>query len=274
MTTPLFLLAALLVPAVVPGSANPVPRAADAAGVPLVQHTCAPWGLRADEQAPAPKAETGPAVTGRVTFEGPLPEVPPLPATTEQQKGCCPDGGAVPLTDPTLVVDAKGGIANVVVTIEVDGVTAEPAEKPVVVDQKRCVFEPHVAVMHAGSKVEFVNSDTVSHNVRASSLKNDSFNWVMTPGGKEDVVFQKSDRVEIRCDYHPWMSMILYVTDTPYHAVTATDGTFSIRGLKPGTYKAKLWHEKLGRKDVEIVVQDDGSCAPVAVQMAPKKKKS
>jgi len=95
----------------------------------------------------------------------------------------------------------------------------------------------------------------------------------MTPGGKEEVAFAKADRVVIGCDYHPWMSMIVFVTDTPHHAVTAADGTFAIRGLKAGTYKAKLWHEKLGRAEAEVVVRDDGTCVPLEIKMAEKKKK-
>lgn len=222
---------------------------------------------------PAPTAAT-PRVTGRVVFEGVAPERKDLPATPDQQKGCCPDGAGVALADPTFVVDAKGGLANVVVTVEVEGQKAEPAKEPLVIDQKRCVYEPHVAVLHAGSKVRFLNSDSVSHNVRASSLKNDSFNWVMIPGGKEEVEFAKADRVIVGCDYHPWMSMVVYVTDTPFHAVTAADGTFAIQGLAPGKYKAKLWHEKLGRVEAEVVVNPDGTAAPLEVKMAEKKKKT
>lgn len=238
-------------------------------GLLAVLFALAPAALDAAPQAVAPPR----GVTGRVVFEGTPPGLKDLPAKPEQQKGCCPDGENVVLADPSLLVDPKGGIANVVVTIEVEGAKAEPAKEPLVIDQKRCVFEPHVAVLHAGSKVRFLNSDGVTHNVRASSLKNDSFNWVMTPGGKEEVVFAKPDRVAIGCDYHPWMSMIVFVTDTPYHAITAADGTFAIPGLKPGTYKAKLWHEKLGRSEVEVVVKEDGSAAPVEVKMAEKKKK-
>jgi len=218
-------------------------------------------------------APLAPAITGRIAFEGTPPMPKDLPATPEQQKGCCPDGSAVPLGDPTLQIDAKGGLANAVITIDVAGAKVEPSKEPLVIDQKRCVFEPHVAVLHAGSTVQFMNSDSVTHNVRASSLKNDSFNWVMVPGGKESVVFAKPDRVMIGCDYHPWMSMIVFVTETPHYAVSAKDGTFSIPGLKAGTYKAKVWHEKLGRQEIEVVVKDDGSSAPVEVKMAEKKRK-
>lgn len=216
----------------------------------------------------------GATITGRVVFEGAPPAAKVLPHQPKQVEGCCPDGKLPVLTDPTLLIDEKGNLANVVVTVEVEGTKIEPAKEPLVIDQKGCVFEPHVVVLPAGSKVRFVNSDTVTHNVRASSLKNDSFNWVMTPGQKEEVALAKADRVMIGCDYHPWMSMIVFVTDTPFHAVSAKDGTFSVAGLKPGTYKVKLWHERLGRGESQVVVKDDGSSEPIEVKMAEKKKKT
>jgi plastocyanin len=223
--------------------------------------------------APLAAAADG-TVTGKVLFEGKRPEPKLLPGTPEQTKGCCPEGKNVNLVDPRLLVGEQGGIANVVVTIEVPGAKAEPPKEPLVVDQRACVFEPHVVVLHAGATVRFLNSDAVSHNVRANSMKNEAFNRTLAPGGKEDVVLDKPDKVMIGCDYHPWMSMVIFVTDTPFHAVTAADGTFSIPGLKPGTYKAKLWHETLGRAEADVVVKDDGSCAPLEVRMAERKKKT
>jgi len=223
--------------------------------------------------APAATAAGG-TVKGRVVFDGARPEAKVMKHEPKQVEGCCPDGKMPVLTDPTLLIDEKGHIANVVVTIEVEGAAVEPAKEPLVIDQKGCVFEPHVVVLPAGSKVRFVNSDTVTHNVRASSLKNDAFNWVMTPGQKEEVALAKADRVMIGCDYHPWMSMIVFVTDTPYHAISAKDGSFSVAGLKPGTYKVKLWHERLGRGESQVVVKEDGTSEPVEIKMAEKKKKT
>ncbi len=214
-----------------------------------------------------------PTVTGRVVFDGKRPETKLLPGTPEQTKGCCPDGKSVDLADPRLLIDEKGGLANVVVTVEVEGQKAEPSKDPLVIDQKACIFDPHVAVLHAGGTVRFLNSDKVTHNVRAFSMRNEAFNNVMAPGGKDDIVLEKPDKVTITCDYHPWMSMVIFVTDTPFHAVTKPDGTFSIAGLKPGTHKVKLWHELLGRAEAEVVIQPDGSSAPLEVRMAEKKKK-
>lgn len=219
------------------------------------------------------KTPAKPAVTGRVVFDGKRPERKVLPSTPEQTKGCCPADKSVDAQDPKLLIDEKGGIANVLVTVQVPDVKCEPSKTPVVVDQRSCVFEPHCAIVPAGSKVVFKNSDTVNHNVRVTSLKNDSSNDTVAPGAQKEYVFANVDKVTIGCDFHPWMSSVLMVVDTPYAALTKADGSFALEGLKPGTYKVKVWHEVLGRGDAEVVVKDDGTCAPVEIKLAEKKAK-
>jgi Carboxypeptidase regulatory-like domain len=44
------------------------------------------------------------------------------------------------------------------------------------------------------------------------------------------------------------------VLDHPYYAVTSTDGTFSLKGLPPGTYTIEAWHEKLGTQTQTVTV--------------------
>lgn len=209
---------------------------------------------------------------GKVTFDGKKPEVKPLTITEEQAKGCCPPGKHVDSKDPTLLIGAGDGIANVVVTVEVEGAKATPGE-PMHVDQKECVFEPHVQVVPVGGKVVFLNSDQVSHNVHTYASKNDSMNKTIAPGGKEEQTLAKGEKIEIKCDIHPWMSSWIFVTDTPHYAITKEDGSFEIKGLKPGTYKAELWHEKLGKGKGEIVVKEDGTSDMVEFKMGEKKKK-
>lgn len=211
-------------------------------------------------------------VTGTVKFDGKAPETKPLVITEEKAKGCCPSGVTMDTTDPTLVISKDGGIANVVITVDVPGAKVEPAAEPLEIDQKMCRFEPHVRVLPAGGKVVFLNSDEVSHNVHTYATKNDSFNKTIAPGSKEEQLLAKGDKITVKCDIHDWMSAVVFVTDTPFHAVTKDDGTFEIAGLKPGKYKAELWHEKLGKEKAEIVVKDDGTCDPVEVKMGEKKK--
>jgi len=225
-----------------------------------------------DDKPPATKPAAL-VVRGTVLFDGKRPAPRTLPATPEQAKGCCPDDKAVDVTDPRLVIDEKNGIANVLVTIQVADVKAEPAKTAIVIDQKACVFEPHCTIVPAGSKVVFKNSDSVNHNVHVYSQRNDSSNITMAPGTEKEYVFENADKITVGCDYHPWMSTLLLVVDTPFAALTKPDGTFAIAGLKPGKYKVKFWHETLGRADAELEVAADGSSTPLAAKMAEPKKK-
>jgi plastocyanin len=219
---------------------------------------------------PAPKA----AFTGHVLFDGDVPVSPPLPSTPEQTKGCCPGDKTVNVTDPSLIVDAKTkALANVLVVVEVPGAKVEKPTTQYVLDQRACVFEPHCLIVPAGATVVLKNSDPVAHNVHVYSARNDGSNNTIAPGAQAEVTFARADKIKIGCDYHPWMSSMLFVVDTPYCALTKDDGSFKIQGLPPGTYKVKLWHESLGRAEAEVVVKDDGSSAPLEVKMAPRKKK-
>ena len=211
-------------------------------------------------------------VKGTVKYEGKAPEMKPLAITDEKAKGCCPAGATMNTTDPTLLVSKDGGIANVVITIDVPGSKVEVPAEALHIDQKMCRFEPHVRVLPEGGKVVFLNSDQVSHNVHTYATKNDPFNKTIAPGSKEEQVLAKGDKITVKCDIHDWMSAVVFVTDTPFYAVTAEDGTFSIAGLKPGKYKAELWHEKLGKEKAEVVVKDDGTCEPLDIKMGEKKK--
>jgi hypothetical protein len=47
------------------------------------------------------------------------------------------------------------------------------------------------------------------------------------------------------------------VTENPFHARTGADGRFEIRGVPPGRWTLRIWHEELGDRTVEIDVRPD-----------------
>lgn len=218
------------------------------------------------------------AVTGKVSgvvrFDGERPATRTLEISEEKAKGCTEHGKELDKTDWSLVISKDLGIKNVVVSIAVPDAKVKLPEKPIALDQIACVFEPHVILLPVGATVEYLNSDKISHNVRTLARKHETINKTVAPGGKEtQVLDQGADKIEVKCDMHPWMNAWLFVTDTPYAAVSDAEGAFAIPGLPPGEYKLTFWHERLPKAEATVTVRPDGSSDPVQVKLAEKKKK-
>ena len=99
---------------------------------------------------------------------------------------CAKDG---PLLDERLVVDgATKGVKNVLVYIPKPTSVSDEAKKayaatPILFDQEKCVFVPHVLGIMAGTPVTLKSSDPVNHNINAR-LKQGAFNQLLAPQGK------------------------------------------------------------------------------------------
>ena len=44
------------------------------------------------------------------------------------------------------------------------------------------------------------------------------------------------------------------MTENPHHALSSPDGRFEIRDVPPGTWTLRVWHERLGERQVEVDV--------------------
>jgi len=60
--------------------------------------------------------------------------------------------------------------------------------------------------------------------------------------------------VRFKCDVHAWMSAYVGVMAHPFFAVSGADGTFTIKGLPPGTYTLEAWHEKFGTRTTSVTI--------------------
>jgi plastocyanin len=190
-------------------------------------------------------------IKGTVIYEGQGPErtevvrdTDPYCAKTKQ------------LSDDVIVT--KGKLKDVLVRVKngTMGKTTAPTT-PIVLDQKGCQYIPHVVGMQPGQKLVVKNSDGTFHNVNGQIAGKPLFNKPHQPNGPDltfETTAQAGDVIDIVCNVHAWMHAYAVVQDHPYFAVTGEDGTFTIDGLKPGTYELEAWHPTLGTKTLKVTV--------------------
>jgi plastocyanin len=110
--------------------------------------------------------------------------------------------------------------------------------------QKNKRFVPHVLAITMGTRVAFPNEDPIFHNA-FSNYDGQIFDvGLYPPGTSRDVPFRKEGIVRIFCDIHPTMSAIIVVLRSPYYAVSARDGEFSITEVPEGSYRLHVFHER------------------------------
>jgi len=111
-------------------------------------------------------------------------------------------------------------------------------------DQRDQEFSPRVLAVHTNTEVKFPNSDNIRHQVYSFSPAK-RFELRLYSGTPSDpLLFDKPGIVVLGCNIHDWMLGYIYVTDDPWFAVSAEDGTVNFDQLPAGHYSATLWHPK------------------------------
>lgn len=210
-----------------------------------------PHAVRAGGPVPT---VTGASVRGAVRFEGNAPVAKAISMAADPS---CAQQHRTPLMTQEVMVDGKGDLQNVIVFVS-EGLgerTFEAPTEPVVIDQKGCMYQPHVLAVRANQKLELVNDDPTSHNIHPQPANNREWNKAEPPGSKLEEAFAREEiAIPVKCNVHPWMRAYIGVVSHPFFAVTGDDGTYTIKGLPPGTYTLEVWQEKYGTKDQQVTV--------------------
>jgi plastocyanin len=136
-----------------------------------------------------------------------------------------------------------------------------PKEHPVM-DQKGLLFVPHIMAVLQGTTVEFLNSDTVQHNVFWTAIGSDKkagHNLGTWPKGeKRSFTFDKAGVVPLLCNVHPEMGAYIVVSPTPYFAETDDSGNYKIKDVPDGSYTVTTWHEGAKNQSKPVTVSGGG----------------
>jgi plastocyanin len=195
---------------------------------------------------------SGGSIAGTVTYSGKAP-APKKLAVTKDTQVC----GKAEHMDESLVVGANGGVKNVVVSIK--GIKAgkglETMGASFVLDQKGCMYTPHVSLVPVNATLKILNPDGILHNIHTYSQKNPAFNKSQPQFKKEmTATFAQPEVITAKCDVHGWMSASIVVVDHPYYVITDASGAYKLTDVPPGTYTVEFWQEKLGTKTAQVTV--------------------
>jgi hypothetical protein len=201
----------------------------------------------------------GGTIKGKVTFEGTKPNPVKLDMAAE---GKCNNPAHEVFAEKT-VVGPKNEIqwAIVYVAKGLEGKTFPTPTTPVVLEQKGCMYTPHVFGVMVNQPIDIINNDEgVLHNIHALPKDNDQFNIGQPVPGDKGKVTQKfakeEKKIKIKCDVHPWMAAWGYALNHPFYAVSDKDGNFEIKDVPAGEYGLSIGHEKFKAKGKMVTVKD------------------
>jgi len=154
--------------------------------------------------------------------------------------------------------DSDAPVAEAVVVAVPEVPVKLPAPRLESIVQETKEFKPFVKAVLIGTPIEFPNRDDVLHHVYSFSPAR-SFELKAYSGTPPvPIVFDRPGPVAIGCNIHDWMLAYVYVSESPYFAMTGADGHARLADLPPGKYSVRVWHARM-------VVHEPETAQPVVL---------
>jgi plastocyanin len=214
--------------------------------------------------APLSQAQKWADLKMKVVLNGEIPE----PALLKGNDPKCTMPAAGTPSEELVVNPDNRGIANIIFWVDTrktklsnDNIHPDlktpPAEKPVL-DNKDCVFVPHVMKMRVGQVLEIKNSDKTGHNAKMAFFNNKEINPMIPAESSQDInsiTTEETAPTKVECNVHSWMNAWVFVTAHPYVGISDSSGVIEIPKLPAGVpLDFKIWHEKQDKSIQEVTV--------------------
>lgn len=208
-------------------------------------------------------------ISGVVSYTGAAPEAKKIDTSAD---AACTSKSPNLTTEDWVIKDGK--LANTYVYIK-DGTLADGSKindysgwpnmpASATLDQNGCHYKPHVSGVVVNEPITITNSDPTTHNIHFTPKYGQDWNQSQ-PNGAASLT-HKLTRAEVmvpvKCNQHPWMKSYIGVTKHPFFAVTAEDGSYTIKGVPPGKYTVVAWHEGGAtgtEKTMEVTIAASGA---------------
>jgi len=202
-------------------------------------------------------SQNGATITGKVQWLGAAPKLRKIFFNADPR---CAEMHHDPVPVEDVVVNENGTLRNVFVYVKegFEGLVFESPKTAVTLEQRGCLYQPHILGIMARQPLKIVNHDNTLHNIHALPRLNREFNVGQPNEGMSTVrAFEKPEvMIPVKCDVHPWMKAYIGVLDHPFFSVTGDDGSFRIAGLPPGSFLVEAWHEVYGVQSQLVTVAD------------------
>ncbi len=201
-----------------------------------------------------------------------------VPAAAGQLQVTVTDREGKPVPDAVVVVfPASAGVPKVALPTEI------------VINQEKMRFVPALALVGPGARAHFVNNDPWEHHVRASaagvlqfeSASSGGFELRMDgkaegkPAKTADATFDKAGPVLLGCHLHASMRGHVYVSESPWAALTNAEGVAVFEGVPDGASRVKVWHadQLIDLAQQQVTVLPAGSKAAAQLSVVPRRRR-
>ncbi|MBU2098724.1 MAG: methylamine utilization protein [Gammaproteobacteria bacterium] len=164
-----------------------------------------------------------------------------------------------------FVDELENPVAGAVIELAADNAEAAAASPQLtaIMDQIERRFVPMVLLVDAGQSVDFPNSDNVRHHVYSFSEIKQFSTPLYADENIEPVLFDKPGIAVLGCNIHDSMVGYVYVSQSPYRAISDNNGTLHLDGLPANPGTVSVWHPWLqtpdNRLDIDVTAIADGS---------------
>ena len=144
-------------------------------------------------------------VSGVIDFDGPRPKRRRIKMEADAK---CEAMHEKPVGSQGAIVSKALKVRNAFVYIKsgLGDTKYDVPTEPASINQKGCMYSPHVLGMMAGQELKIINSDNTLHNIHSLAKKNRAFNFGQpVPGERLEKMPRAEQGIKIKCMRCPRM---------------------------------------------------------------------
>jgi plastocyanin len=189
------------------------------------------------------------------------------------------------------VLDKEGRPVPDAVVVLAPSAPGTPASLPdhVTITQQNMRFVPAVSLVRVGAVGTFVNNDPWEHHVRASAAGILNFDAPSSggfelrldgkangkPAQSAEAKFDAPGAVLLGCHLHASMKAHVFVSDTPWAALSGEDGSASFAAVPEGPVRIRVWQadQLLELPAQQMTLTAAPAKATVQLQVLPRRRR-